>query len=250
MLKLKEILRLKYAANLSQRQIASCVNLSLGVVSKYLQRADAAGIGWPVPASMTDKELKQTLQPKRKTTVLRAAVAPDFPMMAQELTRKGMTRRLLWEEYAEANPDNYYSYSHFTVLFKGWRKTQQLSMRQQHYVGEKLWVDYCGPTLCVVNPDTGEIREAQVFVAVLGVSSYTFAEATWSQSLPDWIGSHIRAFEFYGGLPKIVVPDNLKSAVTRACRYDPDINPTYQQMAEYYGVSILPARPYKPKDKT
>lgn len=176
-------------------------------------------------------------------------MAPDFPAMAQELTRKGMTRQLLWEEYAEANPDHYYSYSHFTVLFKAWRKTQQLSMRQQHHVGEKCWVDYCGPTLSVVNPDTGEIRAAQVFVAVLGVSSYPFAEATWSQSLPDWIGSHVRAFEFYGGLPEIVVPDNLKSAVSRTCRYDPDINPTYQQMAEYYGISVIPARPYKPKDK-
>jgi transposase len=122
-------------------------------------------------------------------------------------------------------------------------------MRQHHRPGEKLFVDYCGMTLPIVNPDTGEIREAQVFVAVLGASSYTYAEATWSQQLPDWIGSHVRAFQFYGGLPDIIVPDNLKSAVTKACRYDPDLNPTYQQMAEYYGVAVVPARPYKPKDK-
>ncbi len=169
--------------------------------------------------------------------------------MASELKQKGMTRQLLWEEYAEAHPDNHYSYSRFSVLFKRWRGATQLSMRQQHRAGEKLFVDYCGPTLSVVNPDTGEIRHAQVFVAVLGASSYTFAEATWSQSLPDWVGSHVRAFAFYGGLPAIVVPDNLKSAVSKACRYDPDINPTYQQMAEHYGVAVVPARPYKPKDK-
>ena len=175
---------------------------------------------------------------------------PDFVAIAQELKKKGMTRQLLWEEYAQAHPDNHYSYSRFAVLFKRWRCKQQLSMRQQHRVGEKLFVDYCGPTLAVVNPDTGESREAQVFVAVLGASSYTYAEATWSQSLPDWIGSHVRAFEFYGGLPEVVVPDNLKSAVSKACRYDPDINPTYQQMAEHYGVAVVPARPYKPKDKS
>jgi len=136
------------------------------------------------------------------------------------------------------------------VLFKRWRRKQQLSMRQQHLAGEKLFVDYCGPTMSVVNPDTGEIRQAQVFVAVLGASSYTYAEATWSQSLPDWLGSHARAFAFYGGVPEVVVPDNLKSAVSKACRYDPDINPSYQQLAEHYSVAVLPARPYKPKDKS
>lgn len=122
-------------------------------------------------------------------------------------------------------------------------------MRQTHPAGEKLFVDYCGPTLPVVNPDTGEIRQAQVFVAVLGASSYTYAEATWSQSVPDWIGSHVRCFQFLGGLPAIVVPDNLKSAVSKACRYDPDLNPTYQQLADHYDIAVIPARPYKPKDK-
>jgi len=247
--KLKEMLRMRYEAQLSLRQIALCLSLSIGVISKYLKRADGAGIGWPLPEGMSDSALALLLQPAKKSVVSLAMAEPDFPDIAQELTQKGMTRLLLWQEYAQAHPDNHYSYSRFTVLFKHWRKSQQLSMRQTHRIAEKLFVDYCGPTLTVVNPDTGEARNAQVFVAVLGASSYTYAEATWSQSLPDWIGSHVRAFAFYGGLPEIVVPDNLKSAVSKACRYDPDLNPTYQQMAEYYGVAVIPARPYKPKDK-
>lgn len=252
MFKLKEMLRLKYEARLSLRQIALSLSLSLGVISKYLQRAEAVGLDWPLPEALSDRDLAALLQPPRVVAASPAPeppVVPDFAAIAKELSRKGMTRQLLWAEYAETHPDNHYSYSRFTVLFRRWRQKQQLSMRQTHRAGEKLFVDYCGMTLPVVNPDTGEIRQAQVFVAVLGASSYTYAEATWSQKVPDWIGSHVRAFSFYGGLPDIVVPDNLKSAVSRACRYDPDLNPTYQQMAEYYGVAVVPARPYKPKDK-
>jgi transposase len=252
MFKLKELLRLRYEARLSVRQIALSLSLSLGVISKYLQRAEAAGLSWPLPQEMSDRALAALLQPPRVVSDPSAPqppATPDFVAIAQELTRKAMTRQLLWEEYAQAYPDNHYSYSRFTVLFRRWRQKQQLSMRQTHRAGEKLFVDYCGMTLPIVNPDTGEIRQAQIFVAVLGASSYTYAEATWSQRVPDWIGSHVRAFSFYGGLPDIVVPDNLKSAVSTACRYDPDLNPTYQQMAEYYGVAVVPARPYKPKDK-
>ena len=250
MIKLKEILRLKYEAQLSLRQIALCLSLSIGVISKYLKRAEAAGVSWPLPEGMTDTELEAHLQPRRNRNAVLSTAEPDFAAIEQELKQKGMTRQLLWEEYAQAYPDNHYSYSRFAVLFRRWRSKQKLSMRQQHRVGEKLFVDYCGLTMPVINPDTGEVREAQVFVAVLGASSYTYAEATWSQSLPDWIGSHVRAFEFYGGLPEVVVPDNLKSAVSKACRYDPDLNPTYQQLAEHYGVAIVPARPYKPQDKS
>lgn len=193
MIKLKEILRLKFEAELSVRQIALCLSLSLGVISKYLQRAEAVGISWPLPEEMSGGELERLMQPPRAATVSLTVAVPDFAAIAQELTRKGMTRRLLWDEYAEAHPDNHYSYSRFTVLFKRWRQKQQLSMRQTHCPGEKLFVDYCGMTLPVVNPDTGEFREAQVFVAVLGASSYTYAEATWSQKLSDWIGSHVPA---------------------------------------------------------
>jgi transposase len=250
MIKLKELLRLKHEAGLSVRQIALSLSLSIGAISKYLNRAKAAGIGWPLPADLSDQSLLAILQPRRTSATALVLTEPDYAQMAVELKTKGMTRQLLWEEYAEAFPDNHYCYSRFTVLFRQWHKKQQLSMRQTHRVAEKLFVDYCGPTLAVVNPDSGEIRSAQVFVSVLGASSYTFAEATWSQSLPDWIGSHVRAFEFYGGVPEVVVPDNLKSAVSKACRYDPVINPSYQQLAEYYGVAVIPARPYKPKDKS
>ena len=231
--KLKEILRLKYQAHLSIRQISRSLSVSLGVVSKYLQRAETAGLHWPLPDTLSDHQLKALLQPQRATPDTVDVSVPDFIEMARELSLKGMTRQLLWEEYAQAHPDNHYSYSRFTVLFRRWRARQPLSMRQHHRVGEKLFVDYCGPTLPVINPDTGEVRDAQVFVAVLGASSYTYVEATWSQSLPDWIGAHVRAFTFFGGLPQIVVPDNLKSAVTKACRYDPDIKASAPAHAPY-----------------
>lgn len=253
MQKIKEVLRLKYGADLSTRQISRSLNISIGVISKYINRADAAGIGWPLPEGMTEQEVLSILQPPRKQRKDTVSVfaEPDFNAIKDELeSKKCMTRQLLWEEYAEANPDNHYSYSRFTVLFKRWQSSLQLSMRQTHLAGEKMFVDYCGPTMDVINPQTGEIRTAQVFVSVLGASSYTYAEATWSQSLPDWIGSHVRAFNFFGGVPEVVVPDNLKSAVSKACRYDPDLNPTYQQLAEHYNVAVIPARPYKPKDKS
>jgi transposase len=250
MQKIKDVLRLKHAGGLSLRQIERSINLSTGVISKYLKRAREKGISWPLPDGMSDQQLLALLQPGRKPPRdAPVAAMPNFAEMKDELSNKGMTRQLLWEEYVQDNPDAHYCYSRFTVLFRQWRGTQNLSMRQSHIAGEKLFVDYCGPTMGVINPNTGELRQAQVFVSVLGAGSYTYAEATWSQRLPDWIGSHVRAFEYYGGVPQIVVPDNLKSAVSKACRYDPDLNPCYQHMAEYYGVAVVPARPYKPKDK-
>jgi transposase len=199
---------------------------------------------------MGEEQLQALLQPKRNGAVTAILAEPNFAEISVELSRKGMTRQLLWEEYAEQHPKNHYSYSRFTVLYRAWHKTQRLSMRQTHRAGEKLFVDYAGLTLKRVDPATGEERPAQVFVSVLGVSSYTYAEATWTQSLPDWIGSHVRAFEYYGGVPAIVVPDNLKSAVSKACRYDPELNPSYAQLAAYYQTAVIPARPYKPKDKS
>ena len=248
MIKLRELLRLRFAAELFIRQIAVSLKLSKGVVHKYVERALALGLGWPLPEDMTDQALQTLLQPPRQSVSNAGLMAPDFDTIDQELTRKGMTLQLLWEEYAEANP-LHYSYSRFTVLYRTWKGSRQLSMRQVHLAGDKAFIDYCGPTMSVVNPKTGEVRTAQIFVAVLGASSYTYAEATWSQSLPDWLGAHTRAFAFFGGVPKVVVPDNLKSAVIKPCRYDPELNPAYQQLAEHYGVAVVPARPYKPKDK-
>jgi transposase len=249
-LKLKDILRLHHEAHLSQRQIARSQKLSVGVISKYLTRARLAGVEWPLPPGMDEGQLRAILQPKRNGATTALLTEPDFAELSVELSRKGMTRQLLWEEYAERYPKNHYSYSRFTVLYRNWRKKQRISMRQTHRAGEKLFVDYAGLTLKIIDSRTGEERSAQVFVSVLGASSYTYAEATWTQTLPDWIGSHVRAFEFYGGVPQIVVPDNLKSAVSKACRYDPELNPSYAQLAAYYQTAVIPARPYKPKDKS
>jgi transposase len=173
---------------------------------------------------------------------------PDWAAVHEELKRRDMTLSLVWQEYREQQADGY-QYSRFCDLYRAWRGKLDLCMRQVHRPGEKLFVDYCGATVPVVDAGTGVVREAQVFVAVWGASSYTFAEATWSQGLSDWIGSHVRAFEFGGGLTELVIPDNLRSGVTRACRYEPELNPTYQDLAVHYGVAVIPARVRKPRDK-
>jgi transposase len=160
-----------------------------------------------------------------------------------------MTKQLLWEEYTRQYPNRCDSYSQFCDRYTHWRGLQKRSMRQSHRAGEECSVDYCGQTVPIICADTGEFRSAQVFVAVLGASNYTYTEATWNQALPDWLGSHVRAFEYVGGTPAMVVPDNLKSGVSRVCRYDPDLNPSYQQLAAHYQLAVVPARPYKPKDK-
>ena len=169
-------------------------------------------------------------------------------MVHSELKRKGVTLTLLWEEYQALHPGGY-RYSRFCDLYRDWRGKLTTSMRQVHKAGEKMFVDYAGHTLPIVDRRSGEIQEAQIFVAVLGASSYTFAEATWSQALADWIGSHTRALDFFGGVPQIIVPDNLKSGVSKPCRYEPDINPTYNDLAQHYGAAVIPARVRKPKDK-
>ena len=160
----------------------------------------------------------------------------------------GVTLHLLWEEYRDLSPDGYQRTQYYELYYQ-WRKKLDLSLRQTHEFGKKLFVDYAGQTVPVHDPSSGEVKQTQVFVSVLGASNYTYAEATWSQGLPDWIGSHTRAFEFYGGVPEIIVPDNLKSGVSKACRYEPDLNPSYRDMASHYGVTVIPARVRKPKDK-
>ncbi len=249
MRKLKEILRLKYESKLSHRKIATSLSISPGTVSTYVNRAKLMGIEtWPLPEQWDDFKLnKHFLQ--TKITPRTAIPLPNWSEFHQQLKKKGVTKQLLWQEYVERNADNNYSYPQLCRIYKEWRSRQQPSMRQTHQYGEKLFVDYCGPTIPIVNPDTGEYRGAQVFVAVMGGSSYTYAEATLSQQLEDWVMSHARAFQFLGAVPEIIVPDNLRSGTTRACKYDPDLNPTYQQLAAHYNVAIIPARPLKPKDK-
>ncbi|WP_177421470.1 IS21 family transposase [endosymbiont of Lamellibrachia barhami] len=155
----------------------------------------------------------------------------------------------MWQEYRQQHPKDGYSYAQFCHRFKEWQGKQKRSMRQIHIAGEKLFVDYAGPTMEVINPDTGEVRTA-IFVAVLGASSYTFACAHWSQQLPDWLDAHVQALTFFGGVPEIIVPDNLKSAVSKTHRYDPEINASYLQLSAHYQTAIIPARPLKPKDKS
>ena len=247
MQKIHEVLRLRHDAGLSYEQIARACGLSKGVVSKYLSLAKAKGIGWPLPADMDEPELVRLLLPERVAPD--RFVEPDYPEIHQELKRKGVTLQLLWTEYTAVHDSKAYRYSQFCERYRQWRQRQKRSMRQQHQAGEKLFIDYCGPTVPVIDRLSGEVHQAQVFVAVLGASGYTYAEASQSQGLPDWIASHQRAFQFCGGVPALLVPDNLKSGVARACRYDPEPNATYLEMARHYGTAILPARPYKPQDK-
>jgi len=246
MRKISEILRLQ-VAGLSGRQIAASLGISRSAVSNTLKRAKAAGITWPLPEELDEPSLQQRLYPSPKHSSIKRS-APAWNQVHKDLKRKGVTLALLWEEYKAIHPDGY-QYSRFCQLYRAWRLKLDVTMRQDHKAGEKLFVDYAGQTMDVIDPESGKVRSAQIFVAVLGASNYTYVEATWSQSIEDWTGSHKRAFEFLGGVPEIIVPDNLKSGVTKAHRYEPDINPTYQDLAAHYGVAVLPARVRKPRDK-
>ena len=247
MLKLKEIIRLK-DSDLSQQQIARTLKISVGVVHKYLKLAQKNAITWSQAKEMSESQIKDLLLPPREFC---SSFTPlDYEWIYKEMKHKSVTLQLLHEEYCQLNPGKHYSYRQFCDLYRLWKKDRKLSLRQEHKGGEKLFTDYAGPTVpLLIDQKTGEVRAAHIFVAVLGASNYTYAEATWSQALPHWIGSHARAFAYFGGVPRLLVPDNLKSAVQKACKYDPDITPEYAAMASYYGTAILPARPYRPKDK-
>ena len=247
MRKIKEVLRLQ-ARGMSNRKIAVSCGIGRPTVAEYLRRAAAAGLVWPLSPELSDAAIEQRLFPPAPTAATRDRTLPDWQWVHRELKRKGVTQFLLWQEYREQHLQGY-QYSWFCDMYRHWRGKLDLVMRQDHRAGEKLFVDYAGHTVPIVNQHTGEFREAQIFIAVLGASNYTYAEATWSQALPDWIGSHQRTFTFLGGVPEIVVPDNLKSGIHKAHRYDPDINPTYQDLAGHYGVVVIPARVRAPKDK-
>lgn len=248
MRRIKEVLRLHHESGLGQRQIGRALGISHATVREYLRRAGESGVSWPLPAALSETQLEQRLFPPLIMMPAGERPLPDWAALHKELKRKGVTLFLLWQEYKAVYPDGY-QYSWFCERYRAWASKVDVSMRQTHKAGEKMFVDYAGQSLPITNPRTGEIREAQVFVATLGASSYTYAEATWTQTLPDWIGSHTRAFAFFGGVTEILVPDNLKSGVTTACRYEPGINRTYMDMAAHYGTAIIPARARKPKDK-
>jgi len=251
MRKTREVLRLYFELKLGQRQIARSANVSQSTVHEYLERFQAAGLSWPLPAEMSEAELEQKLFPGDAVAsqLNEAKALPDFAHIHEELQRhKHTTRQLLWEEYRAVHPDGY-GYSRFCHHYQRWRRQLDLVLRQEHRPGEKLFVDWAGQTIPVYDPETGEMHPAPLFVAVLGASNYTYAEADQDQQMASWIGAHVRTFEFLGGCPQLVVPDNAKTGVSKACRYEPDLNPTYQEMALHYGVGVLPTRPRKPRDK-
>ena len=247
MRKIREVLRLKWSLELSDHQIAKSCQISRSTINGYIGRAKVAGLSWPLPKDLDDEQLDKMLYPPVVDEDSKEGV-PDWNKVYQELKRKGVTLQLLWQEYKLENPDGY-SYSSYTLKYRQWCNKKNVSMRQHHKAGEKLFVDYAGMTIGITDKSTGEIKEAQVFVATLGASNYTYTEATWSQQAKDWLASHRRALEFFGGVPEVIVPDNLKSGVKSANYYEPELNVSYADFAERYGVAIIPARVRKPKDK-
>lgn len=244
---IKEVLRLKWSCGLGRRAIAKSCGIAKSTVAEYEKRAQRAGLSWPLPEGMDDAALEHRLYPPAISSDVPRPL-PNWAEVHGELARKNVTLMLLWDEYKAHHPEGY-QYSQFCDLYRAYAKKLDLSMRQVHHAGEKLFLDYCGQTVPVIDRSTGEVHACQVFVAVLGASNFTYAEATFTQGLQDWIGSHVRALAFIGGAPEILVPDNLRSGVSKACRYEPDINPTYQAMAVHYGVAVVPSRVRKPKDK-
>jgi transposase len=247
MRKISEIFRQRFELKRSYRDVARSLNISISTVSDYLARARAAEISWPLPDGLTEQALYDKLFLPVKTAKAQRQ-HPEWEAVHHELRKKGMTLQLLWREYRDQHPLGF-GYSQFCHYYQDYVKTITPVMRQVHKAGEKSFVDYAGMTMPWVDLTTGEIHEAEIFVGCLGASQFIFTEATATQQLPDWIQSHIHMFEYFGGVSEIVVPDNLKSGVTHAHRYDPDINTNYQHLGEYYGVAIVPARAAEPKDK-
>ena len=243
MRKVKELLRLRYGLRLSVRQIARSCSLPHSSVINYLQRAQVAGLGWPLPDELDDAAVEAQLFPSVTNTPARGAPLPDFRRIHQELrSHRHLTLTLLWQEYKESHAGGF-QYSRFCELYRGWEKKLDVVLRQEHRAGDKIYVDHAGPTVPVVESESGEVRQASIFVAVLGASNYTYAEATWTRDLYDWIASHVRALAFFGGVSAAIVPDNWRAGVTKACWYEPDLNPTYRDLAEHYDTVIreLPA---------
>lgn len=250
----REVLRLRFERKLTQREIATATGLSKGSVCDYLRRARVEGVTWESAHDLSDQEVESKLfveQSGVNSHTARATI--DFNWIQTELRKPGVTLQQLWLEYREGararGLDSAYQYSQFCVQYAGFKRKLDVSMRQVHRAGEKLFIDYSGKKPCVYDPQTGEQNDVELFVAVLGASNYTYAEATRTQQLADFVGSTIRAFEFLGGVPQIIVPDQLKSAVKRPDRYAPGLNPTFLELAQHYEVAVIPARPRKPKDK-
>ena len=242
----REVLRQGLACGVSSRDIGRSLRISHFSAQKYLRIAHTAGLDWSKIAAMSDAALKRLV----RGTPLRIATKPlpDYAYVHQEMKKKGVTLELLWQEYKEVHPDGYQE-TQFRKYYHAFTKTLRLNLRQTHKAGATLFVDYAGHTVPVHERHTGNVREAQIFVAVLGASNYTFAEATADQGLESWIGSHVRAFDYFEGVTEKIVSDNLKAGVTSPCRYEPEINRTYADMIAHYGTVVIPARVRHPKDK-
>ena len=246
---IREVLRLHYSVGMSQRTVARSLGLAQGTVNKYLNLARRGGLTWPLPPELDDDvRLENRLFPPSSDLPSDERPQPDWALVHRELRRRNVTLMLLWEEYCDASSDSF-SYAWFCERYREWAGRLKPTLRQVHVAGEKLFVDYSGHTMEVVDGLSGEVRSTQIFVAVLGASNYTYAEASLTQSLPDWIASHVRAFGFFGGVARQTVSENLKAGITRACFHEPMVNRTYADLARHYRTAIVPARPYRPRDK-
>jgi transposase len=249
MRRIRHVLQLHFGAHASARVIAREVGVGRSTVQDYLTRAAAAALNWPLAPELTDEVLERLLFPSPSSKPgARHYPEPDWADLVREMKRPGVNLSVLFEEYQEVHPEGY-RYSRFCELYRLFERRLSPTMRQNHVAGHKAFVDYSGKKVAIADPLTGEVRMAEIFVAVLGASSLTYAEATWTQSLPDWIGAHVRMFRFFGSAPRLLVPDNLKSGVNKSSFYDPEINRRYGKLAAYYNVGVVPARPRKPKDK-
>jgi transposase len=251
MRKIKEVMRLRFELHLGYQQIGRSCAIGVSTVHKYLKRAEAAGLKWPLPEDWDEARVEAAVFPAPPPVheQLPARTPPDFAGIHEQLrTHRHLTLQLLWEEYRQASPEGY-RYSRFCDLYQRWRSKLDVVLRQEHKAGEKMFVDWAGATIPVHDRLTGRVWQAPLFVAALGASSYTYAEATCDQQMEAWLGAHVRTFEYWGGIPALAVPDNTKTGVTKAHRYDPDLDPTYYNFALHCGFGIVPARPYKPRDK-
>lgn len=248
MRKAKEILRLKFEADLGNHKIGRALGVSASTVWDTVSRFQMAGLTWPLAPEMTEGELERRLYRRPGDPEANPEHVPDWAAVKQELRHKNVTLRLLWEEYKQEHPDGF-QYSWYCERYREWRKKIDLVMRQEHTLGEKLFLDWAGDTIPIVDAETGEVRPCYLFVAVLGASNYTYAEPSLSQDLAAFLEAHVRMFQFFGACPTILVPDNQKTGVTSASNYEPELNPAYTALAEHYGCLVLPTRPRRPRDK-
>ena len=248
MKKIRDVLRLTHAMGMSRRRVSEATGIGRTAVSDYVQRAVIAGLAWPLPDGLDDAELERRLFPPPDTIASEVGPEPDWSYIHAEMKRRGVTMTLLWQEY-RAEHIRGYAYSWFCERYREWKKCISPTMRQTHAAGENLFVDWAGDTIAVVDPASGVEHRARIFVAALGASNYTYAEARWTETLPDWVGAHVNALAAIGGVPKALVPDNLKAGITKPSRYEPGINRTYQDLADHYGCVVLPTRIVKPRDK-